>query len=166
MQCGFRSRSAIAGRFSLAAIALVAVLGGCSFGPKAKEFARPGAEHLEIQVLPSPLVADATRLTGELLAVEESGLLLLSGQTVLFVLAVEESGLLLLSGQTVLFVSYESITGVKFERLKNVRFPAGEPPPPETRETLRLVSRFPYGLSPEVRAALLAAYDQTEVKRW
>jgi hypothetical protein len=137
MQCGFRSRSAIAGRFSLAAIALVAVLGGCSFGPKAKEFARPGAEHLEIQVLPSPLVADATRLTGELLAVEESGLLLLSGQTVLF-------------------VSYESITGVK----------AGEPPPPETRETLRLVSRFPYGLSPEVRAALLAAYDQTEVKRW
>jgi hypothetical protein len=147
MQCGFRSRSAIIGRFSLAAIALVAVLGGCSFGPKAKEFARPGAEHLEIQVLPSPLVADATRLTGELLAVEESGLLLLSGQTVLF-------------------VSYESITGVKFERLKNVRFPAGEAPPPETIETLRLVSRFPYGLSPEVRTALLAAYNQTEVKEW
>ena len=98
-------------------------------------------------MLPPPQVLDATRLTAELLAVEESGLLLLAGRTVLF-------------------VSYASIRTVKFERVKNVRFPSGQMPPPETIEKLRLVSRFPYGLSPEVKTALLAAYDQTEVKMW
>jgi len=33
---------------------------------------------------------------------------------------------------------------------------------PTHREQLRLVSRFPAGLSPELRARLLAAYGQTE----
>jgi hypothetical protein len=147
MQYGFRLSNAAPPALLGAFVVLTALLSSCVFGQRAEEYARPRAEILEIEVLPSPQVADATRLTGELLAVEETGLLLLAGQTVLF-------------------VSYESIRRVKFERIKNIRFPAGQPPPPETVKTLRLVSRFPYGLSPEVKAALLAAYDQTEVEVW
>jgi hypothetical protein len=80
-------------------------------------------------------------LTGELMAVADSSLLVQSGGRLHRVrFALIESG-----------------------KAPGVRFTSATLPP-EVREQLRLISRYPQGVSPELQRRLLQAYGQTEVE--
>ena len=83
---------------------------------------------------------DKRRITGELLAVEEAALLLLQERAMTRVaLPVIRSG----KAPKIYF------SGAKLDAA--------------TRERLRLVSRYPQGVSPELEARLLQAYGTTSV---
>lgn len=83
----------------------------------------------------------ATELKGELVAVRDSGLIILP------------------VGGTITYVPFSRIDQGRFAHV-----PASlhnrEPPTPEERDALRLGSRFPQGLSPDLEQRLLAAYGQ------
>jgi hypothetical protein len=58
-------------------------------------------------------------------------------------------------------IPFSSIARAEFEQLgSGVRLANGRPPSPRARERLRLLSRFPDGLSPAVEGDLLKAYGQ------
>jgi hypothetical protein len=83
---------------------------------------------------------DRTRSTGELLAVETSALLLLQGNQLIRVpLAQIRSG---------------SAPKVSFDRQLRG----------DTRERLRLISRYPQGVSSDLETQLLRAYGLTEIR--
>lgn len=118
---------------------LIGALGACFTGPSARTF--PPARD------PGGIAADLRlelrqgRLRGELLEVQDSALVVLRDDSLVTIVPIRairsgsfaKPGLLIANG-------YISRRG---------------------RERLRLVSRFPAGLTPELRARLLAAYGQT-----
>lgn len=58
-------------------------------------------------------------------------------------------------------IPFTSIARAEFEQLgSGVRLADGRPPSGRVRERLRLLSRFPYGMSSAVEGALLKAYGQ------
>ncbi|SRR6266705_4493446 len=125
-------------RSSLVLAALLA-LGGCVkyVGVSAKNF-RPATRPEGIW---SDLRFRHGRLSGELLEAADSGLFVLANDKVVFVpLGVIRSGVFAERGTLI-------YNGRADER---------------AREELRLLSRFPAGLSRERRTLLLAAYGQTE----
>ncbi|HKP49385.1 MAG TPA: hypothetical protein VJU17_05170 [Gemmatimonadales bacterium] len=123
------------GRFGLIALLLSA---GCSVGSKVKNYAPaqgPAGAMLELEL------EGKRALIGELMAVADSSLLVQSGGRLHRVrLALIESG-----------------------KAPSVRFTSA-PLPPEVREHLRLISRYPQGISPELESRLLQAYGQTELE--
>jgi hypothetical protein len=117
---------------------ILLALTACQIGTSAQGYPPakgPAGVMLNIQL------ADKSKLTGELLAVEDSSLLILQGPEILRVrLNSVRAG----SGPKV------SFTG------KNL---AGD-----LRERLRLVSRFPQGVSAELEPRLIQAYGQTAIR--
>jgi hypothetical protein len=117
----------------------VAVLGfsACMVGPSTRTFAPAN--------WPDGIEADLrlkrSRIQGELLAVQDSALLVLRDDRVVLVLL------------AAIRVGSFSQRGVLVENGHALR---------GTLPRLRLVSRFPAGLTPELKARLLAAYGQTE----
>lgn len=84
---------------------------------------------------------DKRRITGELLAVEEATLLVLQDREVIRV----------------------PVSRIRSGKAPKISF-TGERLVGTTREELRLVSRYPQGVSPELEARLLQAYGTTSVR--
>ena len=123
-------------------VILVAALAACSVGTSAKQFepaGKPGGAEVALDFGRRRLP-----LQGELLAVEDSALVVLHSDSVARVpLSVIRSGQLVPRGSRATF-----IRGRLSENM---------------RERFRLLSRYPDGLSPELLQRLLAAYGQTDV---
>jgi hypothetical protein len=80
-------------------------------------------------------------------------------------LAVNDTGLLLLQQRQVILVKYSVISNSSFEDLPpSVAVRNREPPSAPVREQLRLASRFPQGVTPERLQVLLLAYGQDSLK--
>lgn len=119
----------------VAAAALLAA-GGCMIGPSAKTFGPAfgptGAEtFIERERAPA--------IVGELLAVDDTALVILSG------------------GVTI--VPYRAIHVARVAQM-GTQVTDGETPPPHRRRRLAWAARYPQGISAELMSALLAAYGQ------
>jgi len=77
---------------------------------------------------------------------------------------VGDEGLLVDTAQGVALVPYAIIRDGAFAQT-GIRIQGGHAPSVSTREKLRLLSRFPQGLSPALLKTLLEAHGQTEVTR-
>jgi hypothetical protein len=123
-------------------VLVILSVSACTVGPSAKHFAPATApDGIEVDLR----VPGFARVQGELLEVQDSGLVILRNDRVTFVPLGDiqygnfrQRGTLVTGGR---FVDATAAT------------------------ELRLVSRFPAGLTPERRAALLAAYGQTAPDR-
>lgn len=123
---------------------LVAVAGACTIGPRVEEF--PPARS-PVGVVADIQTREARRLSGELLVVEDSALLILSARTT-----------------RVTRVPYRTIRRAEFRQLSWATIRDGKPPDRGKRSRLALVSRFPQGLSPELLARFMEARGQEEVE--
>ena len=137
------SRAAWCGT-ALLAVACLAY--GCGFGPPIRYGQR--VEEFPPARLPNgalvELVTDQRQMAGELIEVRETGLVIL------------ERSLLR-------FFPYGSVRSIRIDATgRNIRT-GSQPLGPRRREEVRLLSRFPQGLSPEVLERLLAVYGQTEL---
>lgn len=135
---------------------LLTLLSGCHGGPQIENFVparTPDGLMIDI-ALPSKLVP-GNHLAGELLDVREDGLLVLREPA-----TAGPAG----SG-TVSLVPYASIRTVRAHDLPSLRVNChGHPPKQEAVGQLKLMSRFPQGVSPELLASLLAAHSQEQVE--
>jgi hypothetical protein len=112
----------------------------CYHGPSLRTF-RPANSPAGID---ADLRLRKTQVRGELLEVQDSALIVLT------------------ESQTIVMVPVDSIRrGIFGER--GMLIGEGRDRPRALAQ-LRLLSRFPAGLTPDLRARLLAAYGQTEVK--
>lgn len=121
----------------------VCLCGACHYGPTVSAY--PPAS--------SPYGAEANiitvskgRLTAELIEVRESDIVILA------------DGKLELR-------PYASIKALTVEVLDKHFNIGGKPPSSKARADIRILSRFPQGLTPELLAKLLQAYGQTELAR-
>jgi len=122
------------------AMSSVLLLAACYHGPSIYKF-RPVQN-------PNGIAADLrlheTRVRGELLAVQDSMLIVLT------------------DSNTIVSVPASEIRAGRFDKLGEI---IGEGMKTESAlAKLRPFSRFPTGLTPELRTRLLAAYGQTEVQ--
>ena len=121
------------------ALALLAATLSCHVGPSIHNF-EPAASAHGVQAY-LRLGKHGTKVEGELLAVRDSTLLVLR------------------DGERVAVVPIRLIRSARFEKvdvlMDSNRLRADD------RERLRLFSRFPAGLTPELEAQLLAVYGQT-----
>ncbi len=76
-------------------------------------------------------------------------------------LAVQDTALLVLAQDTVTLVPYNAVVNGEFSQVGEL---VELPPAPDFATALRLVSRFPQGLSPDLLARLLAAHGQPALK--
>jgi hypothetical protein len=124
-------------------LALLAAVLACPSGTNVRKFAparSPNGIQADLRV-----GKQQTRIMGELLEVRDTSLLVLR------------------DGARVTSIPIRQIRSGSFARLGTLiasgRVSGGD------REQLRLVSRFPGGLGPEIAAQLLGAYGQTEPDR-
>src|SRR5213593_280173 len=122
--------------------AVLLVLAGCHVGSRAEKFA-PARGGAGVSVEVALLGAD--EFTGELLAVADTGLLILGGRRVTFVRASSARAVRLAERGDVAI------------EVKDGRFA-----PADALSEARLVSRFPQGLTPALLRRLLDAYGQAE----
>lgn len=128
-----------------------AVVASCAYGMTDTRFS-PARNPSGIQ---THVITASSELRGELIELQDSGMVILSFISPNGESAGSETRVLRL-------VPYSSIRHARFNQLKSpVVIQNGRAPTGDVRERLRLVSRFPYGMSPEVLAALLKALGQT-----
>ncbi len=124
----------------LSGVLILGVALACSVGPRPQQFPparEPGGATIQLRL------RDKRVVTGELLAVQDSGFLVLDSTRILLVPnRAVRSGSLVTGG------------GAAF---------AGKPLG-GTREHLRMLSRYPSGVSSELLAGLLAAYGRDSVE--
>jgi hypothetical protein len=126
-------------RQRVALIAALAVSGACHHGTQVDSLSTPKQPN-GAQVI---LDLNSGTFSGELMAVEESGLVLLSGNRLVL-------------------VPFESIhTGRLPEFARAVSLGSGLPAPDALRK-LRLLSHFPGGISPLIKSKLLSLYRQAD----
>lgn len=77
-------------------------------------------------------------------------------------LAVRDTALLVLSRSRVTLVPYPIIRNVRVHQRGHLNFKAPGPTHSQ-RDELKLLSRYPQGVSPELLQRLLAAYEQSEL---
>jgi DNA-binding transcriptional LysR family regulator len=75
---------------------------------------------------------------------------------------VRDGGIVILSAQTLRFLPYSAITSSRFDGIGD-SISNRKSPSPKVRERLRLLSRFPPGLTPELLQTLLTAHAQTQL---
>ena len=80
-------------------------------------------------------------------------------------LAADDSALVVLRGRTMIVVPYSNIRRATFPALGYVYARPGEAPDAATVRSLRLVSHFPQGISPDLRPRLMAIYGVDSVAR-
>lgn len=97
-------------------------------------------------------------LTAQLRLLEED-----RGEMTGELLAVEDRGLLVLHRDTVVRVHYPRIDWATFPDRRALRVSDGQPPAPAVRDTLRLLSRFPQGVDENLLRRLLDAYGQEDL---
>jgi hypothetical protein len=76
-------------------------------------------------------------------------------------LAVQDTALMVLDQDTVKLVLYSGVVGGRFADVGEL---VATPPAPDFAKQLSLVSRFPQGFTPDLLARLLAAYGQSALK--
>ena len=124
-----------------ACIVLTVLLAGCAVGPRVETF-KPARSPAGVEA--SLDLTDGRLMQGELLAVEEPGLTLLIGNSVTQ-------------------VPYARVRKASFAQTRIV-IDQSKPWSAAVREELRLLSRFPQGLTPTLLTSLLAAYRQGELR--
>jgi len=123
----------------LATVAAFA-LAGCHMGSSGANLPvanQPGGAHVSLRT-------SSGGYSGELLAVQEDGVII--------------------SGDRIMFAPFSSIVELTLEKMgRQYRLGTAEVPRGEKLARFRAVSRFPQGLTPNIRAALLARTSQTEI---
>lgn len=76
-------------------------------------------------------------------------------------LVVQDTAFVILDQDTVTLVPYRALKSGRFSQVGEL---TDLPPSEDVKSKLRLVSRFPQGLSPDLLARLLAAYRQSTLK--
>ncbi len=133
---------------------LVAATTSCMFGMTDEKFIPAHKPH----GIETVITMGSITLGGELIELQDSGMVILSSwmKSVLHGQRIEKQE------HVLRLVSYASITHAAFRQLdSSYAVSNGQPPTGKVRERLRLVSRFPYGMSTEVLAGLLRACGQT-----
>lgn len=115
---------------------------GCAYGPKVTRF-EPAIGPRGVST--TFVTASREQRSGELLEVRETGLLI----------GAERS---------ILFVPYEALQSATFADM-GLKVEGRRPPSETQLGRLRLVSRFPQGLSPPLLQQLLEAHGQSEPRR-
>jgi len=128
-------------------IAGLVLCAGCSMGPRASQHPLalvPGGAKVEIELI------KADRGVG-------TGGRLISGE----LLSVTDSGLWVLVDVHPLWVAYDVIHQAVFDQTGDDDLAGPEAPPQKERDRLRLESRFPQGISPELMRKLLDTYGDS-----
>ncbi len=120
-------------------ILIALILSGCSFGPSPETY---------------PPARTPSGATGE---VRVRGAVYMGE-----LLEARDSALVLRAAQGIVHVPFRLITRLRFTHVADLYDPVAADFR-SRREQLRLVSRFPYGLSPEVWERLLATQGQAEL---
>lgn len=120
---------------------LICISNGCSLGVTASKY-RPaqGPKGVNMRIDTAQ-----GRLSGELIEVRDAGIVILADQKLRF-------------------LAYTAILSSKIDQTES-RYAISQRtvPKPEVQEQLRLLSRFPHGLTPELMKQLLGEYGQTEL---
>ena len=136
----------------LVALVILSSVTACTVGTSARTF-RPAFTRGGVA---SHLMTSAGEFRGELIEVLESGLLILTSSRGPKRDPTRE--------QLLRLVPYTAIRSSSFDQLgRRARVAGGQPPATDVRDRLRLVSRFPYGVTPEGLQQLLASCGQTQV---
>ncbi|HXG55120.1 MAG TPA: hypothetical protein VNJ03_07040 [Vicinamibacterales bacterium] len=112
----------------------------CSYGTRIADF-RPAHSPHGVNVHVTTSVGD---LNGELIEMRDAGFVVLTA-----------------ASNKLRLIPYAQVRSAKFEQVGSLR--GGRPPVPTDGERLRLLSRFPQGMSPQVLATLLRIYGQDEL---
>jgi hypothetical protein len=127
---------------SLLTLVILAFLSnGCTLGMTASKF-RPAQGAQGVHMV---LTIEQGKLSGELIEVRDTGIVVLADQKLRFLPYTD-----IQYSKVDQYSSYGPISNRKA-------------PKPDALERLRLLSRFPQGLSPELMRQLLDAYGQTEL---
>jgi hypothetical protein len=122
-----------------ALFALIAcVSSGCVHGITTAEFI-PARDPQGVR---AEIVTQTRRLSGELIAFHDDGLVV-----------VEQ--------RMLRFVPFSAIRTVTFDQVDQTNLGGGRPPNRADRRRFQLLSRYPQGLTPELLDTLLRAYGQT-----
>lgn len=78
-------------------------------------------------------------------------------------IAVRENGLVVLSGDELLFAPFDVIRQGRFSQRRSLKINDGNAPGAEEFIQIRMLSRFPQGLSEALLTRLLEAYGQDEL---
>ena len=128
-------------------------LASCSYGMTAEKF-QPARDPHGVE---THVTTASGELRGELIELQDSGMIILSSWN----RSVTRDQRSEKQERVLRLVPYASISLATFEQLKSdSAIRNGVPPTSVVRERLRLVSRFPYGMSEEVLGALLKAHGQ------
>jgi hypothetical protein len=126
--------------FTLAVVCGATLTGGCAYGMTAEKLT-PAHEPAGVTVRIS---TPGRQLSGELIELRDDGLLVVSDKIVRL-------------------VPYGSIASAQFDQTKD-RIEGHQPPSGDRRERLRLLSRYPQGVGPDLLTDLLRAFGQNELK--
>ena len=127
-------------RCALITLAAVLLGAGCLHGPRLDRF-KPAIQPEGIQA--TIWLRGGEKLSGELLAAPEDGLIIRANKIVM--------------------IPFERIKRGDFAQRKSLLIGSGRVPHPGKHEQLRLMSRFPQGLDGAVLDRLLEAYGQREL---
>lgn len=134
---------------------LLACLGsGCSYGMNARDFSPAHAPRGVI----GHFSVGAAELAGELIELRDTGVIVLTTSGV--VAGATDSGAA--NGSRLRLLPYAAIQSARFDQT-NLTIEGGRSPASRTAERLRLLSRFPQGITPELLDQLLRAYGQTRL---
>jgi hypothetical protein len=125
---------------TLAVVCCATLTGGCAYGMTADKLT---AAH-EPAGVTVRINTGQRQLSGELIELRDDGLLVVSDKIVRL-------------------VPYGTIVSAQFDQTKN-KIDGHQPPARDRRERLRLLSRYPQGLTPDLLRDLLRAYGQDELK--
>ena len=131
---------------SIPAAAMALTLAACTLGSRPATFGPAQSPRgIEARITPWALHYTAATIAGELLSVTDSGLVLLSAD------------------RRLLHAHWPALQSARFRQL-GVRLDNGNAPDHRARERLRLVSRYPQGLSAELASRLLASLGRERVE--
>jgi len=121
-------------------------LSACTLGSRPATFGPARSpQGIEARITMSAPRYTAATIVGELLSVTDSGLVVLSAD------------------RRLLYVHWPALRYATFRQI-GVRLNAGKAPDARAQEQLRLVSRFPQGMSPELTARLLESLGRERVE--
>lgn len=135
-------------RARVALILLGCLVSGCVIGMHPSEFELARTP----QGIRSTVVTSDGRFTGELLEVREAGIVLLAEDEIAAAPGVRTQRLRL--------IPFAAISRADFAQRGALQLSDGNQPSARVIQRLRLVSRFPYGMSPAIERDLLKAFGQ------
>jgi hypothetical protein len=135
---------------------LAGLAAGCSFGMTAQKF-RPTESPRGVEAV---IAVTDLEFVGELIEIRDAGFVLLSERWTVPI----PNGTRATKERRLRLIPYAVVRRSRFEQMDpGVFFGGGRAPTTDGRERLRLVSRFPQGLSPGVLSQLLKEHGQAEL---